>query len=154
MPSPRDNGDSDDEFLKCFKPRLAARENEKALAALYRDPRLRSGLKILKREVPVSSSLRDQRVKQVFLNRARLILSRWGLHKFPHHSASNYKWLVWLWRHWDLDTCLRPVPPSSIREPQLAPWTIHYLEEPANFSHNKAHHSLFLNALVTVTFFP
>lgn len=154
MPSPRDNGDFDDEFLKCLTPRLAAKEHERALVALYRDPRLRSALKILKRAIPVSSSLQDQRVKQVFRNRARLILSRWGLHKFPHHPASNYKWLVWLWRHWNPDTCIRPALPSSIREPQLAHWTIHYLEDPANFSHDESHHRLFRNAWVTVTFFP
>lgn len=154
MPSPQDNGESDDEFLKCLRPKIAAREIEKALAALYRDPRLRSGLKILKTTIPVSSSLRDQRVKQLFRNRARLILSRWGLHKFPHDAASNYKWLAWLWRYWDPDTCVRPVLPSSIREPQLSFWTIHYLEDPANFSYDKSHHHLFCNAWVTVTFFP
>ncbi len=153
MPSPQDNNDSD-KFLKCFTPRLAAKEHEKALAALYRDPRLKAGLKILKKTVPVSSSLRDQEVRRVFLNRARLILSRWGLHKFPHHPANNYKWLAWLWRHWDPDACARPALPSSIREPQLAPWTIHYLEDPGNFSQNGSHHRLFLNTWVTVTFFP
>ncbi len=154
MPKASNNGDSDDEFLKFLTPKLATKEQEKALGALYQDSRLRSSLKTLKRIIPVSSSLRDQRVKQVFRNRARLILSAWGLHKFPHHLSSNYKWLVWLWRHWDPDTCIRPVLPSSIREPQLAPWTIHYLEDPANFSHNESHHRLFRNAWVTVTFFP
>ena len=154
MPISDANSETDGALSKSFAPRLSAKEQENALAAFYLDPVFRNSLKLLKSMVPLSVSLRDPGVKRVFLSRVRLVLSRWGLHKFPHHASSNYKWIAWLWRHWDPDSGVRPILPVSIREPQLAHWTIRYLEAPLNFSDDVSVHRTFRNSWVTVTFFP
>jgi len=140
--------------LKLVSARLYRKEQERALINFYLDPIFRGAVEILRRMIPTNSSLRDEKVRKVFLSRARMILSRWGLHKFPHQANDNYKWLAWLWRHWDMEAAIRPTLPANIREPQLAPWTIQYLEAPLNFSADATHHRCHENAWVTITFFP
>ena len=82
-----------------------------------------------------------------------MILSRWGLHRFPHDAQISYKWLAWLWRHWDPDKEKRPVCPSTIREPILAGWMVHHLDHPLNLS-DQSFHRVQRNAWVTMTLFP
>ncbi len=154
MPISKATPEADNAPLKFISSRLSRKEQERALINFYLDPIFRNAVKILRRMVPSDSSLRDKNVQKVFLHRARVILSRWGLHKFPHQASDNYKWLAWLWRYWDLDTAVRPTLPANIREPQLAHWKIQYLEAPLNVSADVTHHRCHENAWATITFFP
>ena len=55
-------------------PRLALNAQKKALDDLYRDPRLCGGLKVLKRTIPPHLSLKDEKVRKVFVLRGGIIL--------------------------------------------------------------------------------
>ena len=128
-----------------YSPRLARNAQRNALDVLYRDPRLCESLKLLKRTIPTHLSLKEERTRKAFLSRGGIILRVWGLHSFPHNRSDSFRWLAWLWRHWDPDTGRNPVLPSTIREPQLAHWNMTILESLQGSHKHK---------WVSITFFP